>query len=494
MQIVEYEEKYKEKTIQLLIEVAVNEFGFKEWERWFRIFENQNYRNNNGNCWIAINERDEVIGTISLKNLDNKSCELKNLYVKKEYRCNGLAKKLFSISMEYAENHCYEKIQLDTYDKFHIAMKFYEKNGFTLENTIVENDKNIYVYSKYLIEETISVIVPIYNVERYIKNCVESLLKQTYRNLQIILVDDGSKDNSGKICDDFAKKDKRLEVIHKPNGGLADARNKGMKVAKGKYIAFLDGDDYIYPTFYEDLHNLLKYYNAEIAECDFFRIKENEIENSQDIIFKYNNNLKIENEICNGEEALKLLYGTRLHPYVKKVVVWNKLYRRELLKNIEFPVGKLHEDEYTTFKILNNCKKIVSTNKVLHGYIQTNNSIMRREIKQKRVEDNLDAYIKCSVFFEQQKNKKIEMMCRRRYLENCIELSGKILKSENNNKEQQIDLIQRLFKENYNIYIQEIEANAIEKREKRIIELIQKANKDICVGNYWDELEKIVNE
>ena len=86
------------------------------------------------------------------------------------------------------------------------------------------------------------------------------------------------------------------------------------------------------------------------------------------------------------------------------------------------------------------------------------------------------------------------MMCRRRYLENCIELSGKILKSENNNKEQQIDLIQRLFKENYNIYIQEIEANAIEKREKRIIELIQKANKDICVGNYWDELEKIVNE
>lgn len=121
-------------------------------------------------------------------------------------------------------------------------------------------------------KELISVVVPVYNVQEHIENCLNSLISQTYTNLQIILVDDGSTDESGKICDRYKELDNRVTVIHKPNGGLADARNTGLKQVKGDYIAFLDSDDYIYKTMYEDLYNLLKDYDADISEGDFLRI------------------------------------------------------------------------------------------------------------------------------------------------------------------------------------------------------------------------------
>ena len=132
--------------------------------------------------------------------------------------------------------------------------------------------------------EKISVIVPVYNVENYIQYCLESLVNQTYKNLQIILVDDGSTDSSGYICDKYALKDKRIKVIHKSNGGLSSARNSGMQLADGNYIGFVDSDDFIMPTFYEELYNLLQKYDSDIAECEFLRIQMENIEDAKNKI------------------------------------------------------------------------------------------------------------------------------------------------------------------------------------------------------------------
>ena len=123
-------------------------------------------------------------------------------------------------------------------------------------------------------DELISVIVPVYNVEKYISRCIESIMKQTYKNIEIILIDDGSTDNSGKICDEYSLKDDRINVIHKKNGGLSDARNTGLDIAKGKYISLIDSDDFVSKFFIETLYNTCKNENCEIAICEYERVYE----------------------------------------------------------------------------------------------------------------------------------------------------------------------------------------------------------------------------
>ena len=499
MKIIEYNEKYKKDTIELLIRVAVEEHGFEEWRIWFERFNNANYKHNNGNCWIALDENDKVIGTISLRNLDNISCELKTLYVDKKFRGNGIAHELMSVFMDFAKERGYKRVQLDTYDGLERAKRFYEKNGFKVEEKIEEHKK--YIYYKILHQETISIIIPIYNTEKYLKSCVESIINQTYKNLEIILVDDGSIDKSGQICDEYSKKDPRIKTLHKPNGGLADARNYGLKNATGKYIGFIDGDDYIYPTFYEELHNLIKKHNADIAECQFLRIKEDDINKAEKIIDEENKKLKIDVKEYENKNALHLLYGTRLHPYVKKVVVWNKIYKRKLWEDMQFPVGKLHEDEFTTFKVLYNCKKIVSTNKILHGYMQTNNSIMRRKIEQKRIDDNLEAYSVASQFFKENNEKDIEMMSRRRYLENCIELSGKVLKEKDDSLDNihKLKSLAKIYKEYYEKYMNDIISNNHDENAIEILNLLKECYEELkdttyIIENFWNRLEIIVNK
>ncbi len=121
-------------------------------------------------------------------------------------------------------------------------------------------------------EELISIIVPVYNVEQYLEKCVKSIIRQTYKNIEIILIDDGATDSSGKICDKLKLKDNRIKVIHKENGGLSDARNAGLKVAKGEYIGFVDSDDYIKEDMFETLYNLNKKYNSEISIVSYYEI------------------------------------------------------------------------------------------------------------------------------------------------------------------------------------------------------------------------------
>ena len=180
----------------------------------------------------------------------------------------------------------------------------------------------------------ISIVIPIYNVEKYLPQCLDSVINQTHQNLEIILVNDGSTDSCGEIGEEYAAKDPRIKVIHKENGGLSDARNAGIKVATGEYIAFIDSDDFVAVDFCEKLLETLLENTADVAECDFLAF-----ENDRDLE-KFSTDTKEKIEVFETEAALELL----MKEYFKQTV-WNKLYRREVLGDFEFPVGKINEDE-----------------------------------------------------------------------------------------------------------------------------------------------------
>ena len=210
----------------------------------------------------------------------------------------------------------------------------------------------------------ISVIVPIYNVEDYLNRCVDSIINQTYKNLEIILVDDGSPDNCPQMCDDYAKKDSRIRVVHKENGGLSDARNAGMKVATGEYVSFIDSDDYISLDFYETLLETIVDNDSDIVECGVVKFYE---DNNFD---EYNDDLKVTNY-----ETVDALDGLIIeNPF--KQHVWNKLYKSSVALDIPYAVGKLNEDEFWTYQVFGKAKKVTRINKTMYYYFQRNGSIM----------------------------------------------------------------------------------------------------------------------
>ena len=211
--------------------------------------------------------------------------------------------------------------------------------------------------------DLISIIIPVYKVEKYLEKCIESVLKQTYTNLQIILVDDGSPDNCGKICDEYAKKDSRIEVIHKANGGLSDARNVGISKAKGRYIGFVDSDDYIKEDMYEILLNLIKKYDADVSICNLYDVIDgNEcIRNKENGIREYSR-LDILKEV---------LLDKNIQSYA-----WNKLYEKELFDEIKYPIRKKYEDIGTTFYVFEKCNKIVVTSEPEYYYLKRSDSLV----------------------------------------------------------------------------------------------------------------------
>lgn len=215
--------------------------------------------------------------------------------------------------------------------------------------------------------QLVSVIVPVYNVNQYLVKCLESIINQIYENLEIILVDDGSTDNSGIICDEYSKKDKRIKVIHKENGGLSDARNAGIEIAKGEYLTFIDSDDFIAEDYIEYLYNLLKKYNAEVSVCCKINFYENEE------IDKVLNTERI--MMFTGQEAMENLF------YQKEITpsAWAKLYSREIFKEIRYPKGKIYEDLGTTYKVFFEAKKVVWSSAQKYFYLQRQNSIMRKK-------------------------------------------------------------------------------------------------------------------
>lgn len=232
-------------------------------------------------------------------------------------------------------------------------------------------------------DELISVIVPIYKVEKYLPQCIHTICNQTYRNLEIILVDDGSPDSCGQLCDEYAGQDNRIRVVHKKNGGLSDARNAGLQVATGKYVMFIDSDDYLHLQMIEILYKNLIENDADLSICGLKLIPENEKGDFQ-CRMKEIETIVIEN----NEERLQYFFG---NTQVIFTVAWNKLYKREHFKDIRYPKGKLHEDEFTTYKILDLSKKIVYTPVELYFYVQRQDSIMGIGFNVKRL-SRLEAF------------------------------------------------------------------------------------------------------
>lgn len=217
----------------------------------------------------------------------------------------------------------------------------------------------------------ISIIVPVYNVEKYLKRCVDSILAQTYKNFECILVDDGSTDSSGKLCDEYAAKDDRIVVIHKENMGQGDARNKGIDISGGKYIGFVDSDDWIHPQMYEILVNIARKENTDMTVCQF----EEFFGDTTDLELVSYKIKDIKPEVYSVKEVLENYY-TKQFCYRCNAILCVKLYKKVIFQNLRLPVGQYYEDAYIALDTIEKSKKIAIINTKLYFYLQRDNSTM----------------------------------------------------------------------------------------------------------------------
>lgn len=248
--------------------------------------------------------------------------------------------------------------------------------------------------------ELISVIVPIYNVEKYLSKCIDSILNQTYKNIEVLLVNDGSTDNSEQICLEYAKKDNRIKYLKKKNGGLSDARNYGIEHANGEYLSFVDSDDYLDCTFLEKLYYSIINNNTEVAVCSYELI--NELDN------KVINTINIPShtEKTTGIEIMKGVLNFKFRqPFV---VVWNKLYKKYIFKNLRFEVGKLHEDEFMVHKLWYYTKNISLVNEPLYKYLRRENSITQSQMNLCRFNSLIESFLDRINFYCKKKETEFE--------------------------------------------------------------------------------------
>jgi glycosyltransferase involved in cell wall biosynthesis len=222
----------------------------------------------------------------------------------------------------------------------------------------------------------VSIVVPIYNIERYLAKCIDSIRAQSYERIEILLVDDESPDNCPKLCDDYAALDNRIQVIHKTNGGLSDARNSGLHQAKGEYVVFIDGDDYVHRDYIQTLLQEIITQKADISVCNYYRVYEGNVRK----IANHADSMTYSNI-----EAMRDVFT---YPSVCEVMTWNKMFKKSLFTEnmILFPVGKIHEDNYTTYKLFYFSKKVTYINTPLYYYIQRSGSIMNSGFNRKRLD------------------------------------------------------------------------------------------------------------
>lgn len=292
--------------------------------------------------------------------------------------------------------------------------------------------------------DLISVIVPVYNVQKYLKKCVDSIVNQSYTNIEILLINDGSSDDSGKLCIEFENNDKRIKTINKKNGGLSDARNEGIRFSTGTFISFVDSDDWIEKDYIEKLYDLIKNGNKDIAICNFYKYYDDldSYENKNDSSY----NLEL-----NSYQAQNLMFGSLS---VQFTVAWGKLYRSELFENIKFPVNKIHEDEFITYKLYDLSKNIVYTNEKLIIYRIRKNSITQNGF---RISNKLNAIEAFQEKFEFYHYKKYYDL-RDKTLLTLISIYINIIKNKNlivkyNMYKSQIDSIDEYINENKRIII-----------------------------------------
>lgn len=222
--------------------------------------------------------------------------------------------------------------------------------------------------------DLISVIIPVYKVELFLDTCIESVVNQTYKNLEVILVEDGSPDRCSELCDNWAVKDNRIKVIHVKNGGAGKARNIALENATGNIIAFVDSDDYLSPYMFEYLYGLLAE-DIDVVECGYVQVYDN-------LAFFDDNIGQFEVEYFTSEEALR----ENIRDTKFRQLIWNKLYRKEIVENIFFPVGKKIDDEFWTYQVLGNAKNLIHSDIKLYAYRQQFDSVMHCLTADKRLQ------------------------------------------------------------------------------------------------------------
>lgn len=256
----------------------------------------------------------------------------------------------------------------------------------------------------------ISVIVPVYNVEKYLPKCIESLIDQSYKNLEIILVDDGSTDSSGKICDEYAKKDARIIVVHQENGKTSKARNKGISISKGDFITFIDSDDYVHQEYCEKLLNAVIQNNAEISSCQMYEFEEND-----DVVDEKNE--YIETVLDRNQVIEKLSKDGVLYE-----VVCGKLYSKKLFDDVEFPVGIGYEDSATIYKLYAKINAMVILNQEYYYYLQKRSgSAMTTPYNIKKQSDNFKV-IHDRYLFLKDRFPDMQDLIKAKYIRNAITL------------------------------------------------------------------------
>lgn len=276
------------------------------------------------------------------------------------------------------------------------------------------------------IKANISVIIPVYNVEKYLSECLDSVVNQTYKNLQIILVDDGSTDFSGKICDEYAEKDNRITVVHQKNAGAGAAKNTGLELIEGDYFSIIDSDDYIELDMYEKMVNSLEKYNADIVQCLFRNVFVND---SFDRKYKIKSNYP---KVLTSKRFLKeYLYDW------KYAIFANKVFKSSLLKDIRFPVGRKIDDEFFTYKLVCNAKKVVNIDNILYNYRMRKTSVMNENNSDRLIYDRIDCFIErynyvSDIYPSLKKKYNLKLYDDLLYFKDSANDNGKILSLINN--------------------------------------------------------------
>lgn len=286
-------------------------------------------------------------------------------------------------------------------------------------------------------EHTVSIIVPAYNAEKYLSKCIDSILNQSHRRIEIILVDDGSSDNTGLLCDEYAEKDPRVKVVHTKNEGLSHARNTGIKEAGGEYVCFIDSDDCVSALFVEKLLDAAIDNGTRISQCDVRLVDENTAASLGEW------KVKTKSNVVNGR---KLVLDSLRGGNIQNVVVWNRIYEKSLLSETSFEEKRIHEDEFFTYKILYG-EKVALVHECLYLYTQNPSGITKSGKYNAAYCDIIDAFNEKNEFFIQHKDSEL-------LYANCVYILSSVIPSiivkytTRGNKKEKNGVIKRL-KEEY---------------------------------------------
>lgn len=319
----------------------------------------------------------------------------------------------------------------------------------------------------------ISIIVPVYKVEKYLHRCIDSILIQSFTDFELILVDDGSPDNCGNICDEYAEKDSRIVVIHKKNGGLSDARNSGIAMARGKYIGFVDGDDYIEKYMYESLYNNIKEADADMAICGIYHCYDGvEIKKQSQRIKKVCGQIEVIEEVLSGKHV--------------GVGANTKLYKKFLFDDVRYPVGRIVEDAFVIVELLQNVQTVVIDTLPQYCYFHRKNSITMSAFSE-RCYDFIDAYKKnLAIINNTLEYKELREVAKYRYYWAYFTLLNQLAadcKANRKNFEYIKIEVENFIKENYFSIIK----NKYQSMGKRIAFTLIRLSIDsyIAIYNFW---------